>query len=179
MPPVPKFLKNPLVWLGALVVLGVLGATAFFGLQYVQAAPPQPIPYNHSIHIENGAQCIFCHPGTLRGKSATLPTTQKCTSCHNNIPVEDNENLQALADYLAQHQTIEWVPVAIQPDFVYFTHRPHIAAGLNCEQCHGNIGSMKVAEYQGDQNMGWCLSCHKKQAPEKVEKLTDCATCHK
>jgi hypothetical protein len=69
--------------------------------------------------------------------------------------------------------------VAIQPDFVYFSHRPHVAAGLNCEQCHGDVSQMAEAEYQGDQNMGWCLSCHRQQAPEKQVKLTDCATCHK
>jgi hypothetical protein len=179
MPPIPKFLKNPLVWLGALVALGVLGAAAFFGLQYAQAAPPQPLAYNHSVHVQNGVQCIFCHPGAIRGQSATLPTRQKCLGCHNNMDTAGKPGLEAVADFLAKNQEIKWVPVAIQPDFVYFTHRPHTAAGLNCEQCHGDVSKMKVAEYQGDQNMGWCLSCHKQQPEEKRVKLTDCATCHK
>jgi hypothetical protein len=27
-------------------------------------------------------------------------------------------------------------------------------------------------------NMGFCLDCHKQQAPEKVARLIDCSTCH-
>ena len=176
--PIPKFLKNPLVLLGGVVALGVLGAAAYFGVNAAQAAPPQPFPYVHSVHIQNGVQCLFCHPGAIRGPSAGLPTMQKCQGCHANMPVE-KPALKAWADYVRKHNSIEWVPVAIQPDFVYFSHRPHVAAGLNCEQCHGDVSKMTVAEYQGDQNMGWCLSCHRQQAAEKQVKLTDCATCHK
>ncbi len=179
MPPLPKFLKNPLVWLGALLLLGALAGGAYVGIQAVQAAPPQPFPYVHSVHLQSGIQCIYCHPGVLRGKSAGLPTLQKCQGCHNNIDPAGKPALEAWADYASKNKTIEWVPVAIQPDFVYFNHNPHIAAGLNCEQCHGDVSKMTVAQSQGDQNMGWCLSCHTRQAPEKQVKLTDCATCHK
>jgi hypothetical protein len=178
--PIPKILKNPLVLFGGLIGLGVLAAAAYFGVNAAQAAPPQPFSYVHSVHVQNGITCLYCHPGALRGSSAGLPTMQKCQGCHANIlPAEENPALQAWADYVKEHDSITWVPVAIQPDFVYFSHQPHVAAGLNCEQCHGDVSQMAAAEYQGDQNMGWCLSCHRQQAPEKQTKLTDCATCHK
>jgi hypothetical protein len=73
------------------------------------------------------------------------------------------------------------VPVAQVPDFVHFVHRPHIAAGLNCERCHGNMSNVEIAENPQVMNMGWCLTCHRERAaedPEKLTKLTDCGTCH-
>lgn len=174
-----KLLKKPLVWLGVALVLALAGAGAFFGLQKAQAAPPQPFPYVHSVHIENGIPCLYCHPGAVRGQTAGLPTVQKCQGCHANMSTKDKPALKAWADYVSDNPQVYWVPVAIQPDYVYFSHRPHINAGVNCEQCHGDVSKMADARYQGDQNMGWCLNCHRAQAPDKVEKLTDCATCHK
>ena len=74
-----------------------------------------------------------------------------------------------------------WVPVAQVPDFVHFTHRPHVAAGLNCENCHGDMTKVTIAENPQVMNMGWCLNCHKEKAGDdekKLIKLTDCGTCH-
>ena len=70
------------------------------------------------------------------------------------------------------------MPVFIQPDFVHFNHRPHVAAGVACETCHGDMTKETVAQAIPRQNMGWCLDCHSKQAPEKWTRLSDCSTCH-
>jgi hypothetical protein len=73
------------------------------------------------------------------------------------------------------------VPVAQVPDFVHFNHRPHVAAGLNCESCHGNVAGMTIYENPQVLNMGWCLTCHRERAAgdaAKLTKLTDCGTCH-
>ncbi len=89
---------------------------------------------------------------------------------------------QKLVEYVESGQPIPWVPVFIQPDFVYFNHRPHIAAGLNCETCHGEVSRMAIPHRIPRQNMGWCLDCHRQQAGDDHEKLTrllDCATCHR
>jgi hypothetical protein len=86
--------------------------------------------------------------------------------------------LEKLAAFVANNEPIPWVPVAIQPDFVHFNHQPHVSAGIACETCHGDMTKMTVAEPQPRQNMGWCLSCHQKMAPEQWTKLSDCATCH-
>ena len=76
---------------------------------------------------------------------------------------------------------MNWVPVAQVPDFVQFNHRPHIASGLNCETCHGDLTQMTIYENPQILNMGWCLNCHKEKSegdPELRTKLTDCGTCH-
>ena len=73
------------------------------------------------------------------------------------------------------------MPVAIVPDFVHYNHRPHIAAGLNCETCHGDLAKETVYQNPQLMNMGWCLNCHRQKAandPVKYAKLTDCGTCH-
>ncbi len=64
-------------------------------------------------------------------------------------------------------------------DFVFFSHQPHLGAGLNCEDCHGDLASMAGARLVEEMDMGWCLVCHLRQPEEKVARLADCAACHK
>jgi hypothetical protein len=164
-----------LVGIGVLLIILLGGAAG--GLYFTQVPPKQPIQYPHSTHVGLGAQCIFCHPGATWGADAGVPSASKCWGCHQQIDNRSPE-IKKLAQYVAKKEPIPWVPVAIQPDFVHFNHRPHIAAGLNCESCHGDVGKMTVAEPQPGQNMGWCLACHQKMAPDKFIRLSDCSTCH-
>lgn len=173
----PWFKRLRFFWIAGVVVI-IVAAAAIVGLIRTQAAPPQPYPYNHTAHIAKGIPCLYCHSGAERGKSAGLPTQAKCQGCHGNMN-PSTPGLKAVADYLNKNPKIQWVPVAIMPDFVYFSHQPHLAAGLNCETCHGDVGSMKAAQPRSDQNMGWCLTCHKNLSPNHFVKLSDCATCHK
>ena len=60
---------------------------------------------------------------------------------------------------------------------------PHVAAGVYCETCHGNMAvtGFTVAANPQVMNMGWCLECHRARTaedPEKRTKLLDCGTCH-
>jgi hypothetical protein len=84
-----------------------------------------------------------------------------------------------VAGYWERGEPIPWVRVNAQPDFVFFSHQPHLGAGLNCETCHGDVGSMTVARPAVKMDMGWCLDCHLKQPEAKVARLADCLTCHK
>jgi hypothetical protein len=136
--------KKPIfLALGGLFMLLFLCA-ATYGVWLTQQPPEQPIQFNHSLHVGFGVQCLYCHPGAWKGTSAGLPTQTKCWGCHQQIPIK-NEDQQKLADAVTNNEPIHWVPVFIMPDFVYFNHRPHIAAGLNCETCHGEISRQKVA----------------------------------
>ena len=175
-----QLLKKPLVRLGLVIVGALLLIGMVWGIHLTQIPPSQPIQFPHSTHINLGIQCLYCHPGALRGPSPGLPTESKCWGCHQQITVR-NPEIDKLISYVQQNKPIQWVPVAILPDFVYFSHRPHIAAGLNCEDCHGEISQMTVAVPQ-KMNMGWCLNCHKSRYqndPVMLTKLTDCVTCHK
>ncbi len=162
------------VVLAALVLVGGV-ATAFI---LSQRTPAQPIPFPHNLHVGLGVQCLYCHTGASTGPVAGLPSTNKCWGCHQQFDTTGRPKLELVASYGRNGKPIEWVPVALQPDFVHFTHRPHIAKGLACESCHGDVSKMTVAEPQPRQNMGWCIDCHTRMAPEKYTLLTDCATCH-
>lgn len=164
---------------GSVFILAAGGAG--YGLHLLQAPPPQPLEFNHQVHVELGIQCLYCHPGAWRQASAGLPSSAKCWGCHQQM-TNTKPAQQILVAYVEAGEPIPWVPVFIQPDFVFFNHRPHIAAGLNCETCHGEISRLTVAQPIPRQNMGWCLDCHRTHAAgdeEKLVRLTDCATCHR
>ena len=72
-------------------------------------------------------------------------------------------------------QPIRWNRIHQVPDFVYFDHRPHVAAGLQCQICHGPVETMERVRQINTLNMGWCLQCHRTN-PKRPS--TDCSTCH-
>jgi hypothetical protein len=158
------------------ILLIILGG-AVGGIFLTQIPPEQPIQFPHKTHIGIGAQCAYCHTGVQWGPNAGLPTITKCWGCHQQVQKKSPE-LEKLAGYVERNEAIPWVPVAIMPEFVKFNHQPHIKAGVACQECHGDLATMTVAEPQRGMNMGWCLSCHQRMAPEKWTKLSDCATCH-
>ena len=191
-------LNQPLGRVGALIVLLALLSGAVWGIAQTQKTPQQPIDFPHNIHVGVlKIPCLYCHPGALRGPSPGLPTETKCWGCHQQLEItKTSPKLVPLVQAVQNNTPLQWVPVAWVPDFVHFVHRPHIAAGLNCEDCHGDVSKMTV--YQNPQvlNMGWCLNCHRARTEDNAQnnpnndpavaatlaeervKLTDCSTCH-
>ncbi len=161
-----------------LVVGGLVAGIVLLTRAY--AAPPQPLPYQHSKHIAAGATCLYCHAGADRGAVAGLPSLAKCMGCHVAVQPKDPKDQPDIDKLIAQWEAkkpVQWIKINDQPDFVQFNHRPHVAAGVACESCHGNISQMNYAQPY-NLNMGFCLNCHRQQAPEKITRLIDCATCH-
>ena len=182
-------IRNFLVWLmspmgriAVLITVLALFSLAAYGIYQTQQPPEQPIQFTHRLHVSLGVQCLYCHPGALRGPSPGLPTITKCWGCHQQVAkTQTSEKLKPMREAMAANKGFVWVPVAQVPDFVHYNHRPHIAAGLNCEECHGDFTQVDIYENPQVLNMGWCLDCHKEKAagdPEKLVKLTDCGTCH-
>jgi hypothetical protein len=170
------FIVMPLLLLATLYPASRIRATA-------ESVSGETIEFNHKKHIDAGVQCLFCHPGALNGTVASIPSLQKCVGCHQNIQVTSEEG-QGMVDSLMrlweEGRPLQWPKITDLPDFVYFSHRPHIAAGKNCENCHGDVGQMAMARPARRINMGFCLkNCHRHEEPEKRERLMDCATCHK
>jgi hypothetical protein len=164
----------------ALLLLVIAVAAGIFALSRVYAMPPQPLPFQHSKHIQTGVECLFCHPGAASGPVAGIPSMAKCMGCHNNVQAQNPKDQADIETVIQQWNSglpVRWIKVNDQPDFVQFNHRPHIAAGVACESCHGDISKMAYARPY-NLNMGFCLDCHRKQPEEKVAKLIDCGTCH-
>lgn len=177
-----EWLRQPLGLIAVLITVLAVFSLAAYGIAQTQKPPEQPIQFTHKLHVGLGVQCLYCHPGALRGPSPGLPTQAKCWGCHQQVAkTQTSPKLAVLVDYVKNNKPIQWVPVAQLPDFVHFVHRPHIAAGLNCENCHGDMTKVEIAQNPQVMNMGWCLNCHRQKAgndQEKLTKLTDCGTCH-
>jgi Cytochrome c7 and related cytochrome c len=142
------------------------------------AAPAEsqpPVLFDHEAMVQKGVPCLFCHSGALKSPAAGIPSVERCMGCHNVIKT-DSPEIQEVAAYWVRQEPIPWPRVYQLPRFVYFSHRVHVAAGLNCERCHGDVGHMKVVRPVAKINMGWCLSCHNEQV--NSGQLRDCVVCH-
>ncbi len=161
-----------------LILIGVvIIAGAFFLFRpKTQAAPTQPIPFNHEVMVQLGIKCLFCHTEARRSQAAGMPSVEKCMGCHKQIAT-GSPAIQQLAGYWERQEPIPWVRVNRLPRFVYFSHQVHVtAAKLDCERCHGDVGHMAEARPVVTMNMGWCLHCHEQQP--NADQLVDCVICH-
>ena len=163
----------------ALILVGLLALVFRVGAQEQRApaqatdAKTQPLAFSHRLHASgNAIACQLCHPYARRGPVAGIPSVRRCVQCHLTIAPKRPEILKLMAYWEAKNP-IPWVRVHDLPDYVHFTHKRHVLAGIACETCHGNVAQMRDVVQTAPLTMGWCLSCHKeRQAP------TDCLTCH-
>jgi len=174
----------------------------------VNNARPQPVPFSHKHHVgELGLDCRYCHTSVEVSSSAGMPPTETCMTCHSQIWTNSEMLAPVRASY-TNSKSISWTRVNAVPDFVYFNHSIHVAKGVGCTTCHGPIGEMNITWRGQTLYMRWCLECHNAperflrprsevfdafyQAPSnqlalgrelmkeyKVQKLTNCTTCHR
>jgi hypothetical protein len=125
----------------------------------------QPVPFSHEHHYNGlGIQCAYCHTSVERSSFAGIPPTQTCMTCHSQIWT----NAAILQPVRTSYQTgkpLEWIRVHDLPDFVYFNHGIHVAKGMACQVCHGDVNVMPLTWRVNSLQMRWCLECHR--APEK------------
>ena len=163
----------PLLAVLVLVII-VLGTVPLLLLGHqAQAAPQQPIPFPHVRMVSAGVPCLFCHSGATRSPAAGIPSSDRCFGCHQTI-LKTSPLIGKLYAYF--DQPIPWVRINQLPRFVHFSHEVHVNNGINCEQCHGDIGHMTVTVQAQKFNMGFCLDCHEKQP--NGQQLKDCGVCH-
>ena len=151
----------------------ILPAVAIAGIWYygspkftdVGYRPIQPVPYSHKLHVaELGLDCRYCHASVETSSVANIPPTQACMNCHSLVK-RDSEALAPIRQSAASGQPMRWIRVHKLPDYAYFTHRAHVAAGIGCVTCHGRIDTMEVVTQVSPLSMSWCLDCHRNPAP--------------
>jgi hypothetical protein len=137
--------------------------------------PTQPIAFSHKIHAgQNGINCVYCHTSAEKGKTAGIPSLNVCMNCHSYVdkgPTGTAEiaKIYAALDYNPSTREygdaptpVEWVRVHNLPDLSYFNHSQHVVVGkIECQQCHGAVEEMGVAEQFSPLTMGWCVDCHR------------------
>ena len=151
-----------------LVLVGVVAAVWYwFSPWYTDVGyrPHQPVPYSHALHAgDMGLDCRYCHNTVERAAHAAIPPTETCMNCHSQVKTE-SERLTLVRESYASGESIPWVRVHQLPDYAYFDHSPHVAAGVGCASCHGRVDQMVVVEMKQPLSMSWCLECHRNPEP--------------
>ena len=157
-------------------------------------APEQPIPFSHKLHAgDNKIACQYCHSDVERSKHASVPGVGVCMNCHSVVKVT-SPLIQKVREAWEKKQPIEWVRIHELPDFAYFPHKRHVAAGVSCQTCHGPIETMEKVYQYGALTMGWCMECHRGRStprnvleakaesianhPQGLVAPVNCSTCH-
>jgi hypothetical protein len=184
------------IWARSSVVTGVGVAVA------------QEVPFSHKHHVNGlGIDCRYCHTAVEENSYAGIPPTATCMNCHSQIWA-DSPMLEPVRESWRTGESLEWVKVHDLADFVYFNHSVHVAKGVGCSTCHGQVDQMPLVWKENSLYMEWCLDCHRQ--PEKfvrpreevfnmaweapsdqfelgrhlveqydIENLTSCSTCHR
>jgi hypothetical protein len=148
-------------------------------------APEQPIPFSHRLHA--GAMqipCQYCHSGVRRSRHASVPPVDTCMNCHS-VTKKDSPTIQRLARARLTGEVLPWKRIHALPDLAYFDHRPHVAAGILCQTCHGEVQTMEVVSQHMSMRMGNCLGCHRDPkaalpAGSPIRRGPDnCNACHR
>lgn len=142
--------------------------------------PYQPIDYSHRLHAgDRGMDCRYCHRMVEEGPHATVPDTETCLGCHNQLlAVKESPLLKPLFASAAAGTPIPWVKVHLLPEYAYFHHGVHVNAGVGCSSCHGRVDQMDIVSQVEPLSMGWCLECHRDPTPHirpKGVSVTDMA----
>jgi len=142
--------------------------------------PVQPIFYRHDIHAgQYRIPCLYCHNNAANSWTVNIPSLGVCMGCHLVTSAPDtagnpNPEIAKLRDYATKGQSVAWVRINKLPEYAHFPHMRHVAAGLACQTCHGNIQQMpRVFQAVNVSSMGWCTSCHMKRGVTR-----DCTHCH-
>ena len=156
-----------------IILAAAVAAVSLLGKRQ-PAAPVQPIEFSHRVHAgDNQLACAYCHTGVSRSAVAGAPSVATCYECHRGVRLRNPEITKVLDSWEAK-QPVRWVRVHSLPDHVYFSHKRHTLAGVQCQQCHGEIATMERVQQVSDLSMGWCVNCHQEHnAP------LECSTCHK
>ena len=126
-------------------VLGVLlNINRIHYVNRVNIALDQPVPFSHKHHVTGlGIDCRYCHTSVENGAFAGIPPTETCMTCHSQIWTEA-PNLEPVRASWRENKPIEWNRVHDLPDFVYFNHSIHLAKGVGCQTCHGQVDQMPL-----------------------------------
>lgn len=150
--------------------------------------PRQPIPFSHAHHAgQYQIPCLYCHSGTDRSRAAGVPAVQVCMGCHSQFSrdFDELEGIRILKQHWEEQRTIEWAQIHRLPEYVKFRHNRHVAAGVECQRCHGAVEELNKVYLVPDTvwwqyglpakklEMGWCIQCHREN-----EASQDCLTCH-
>jgi hypothetical protein len=121
----------------------------------------QPVPFSHEHHVNGlGIDCRYCHTSVEKSSFAGIPPTKTCMTCHSQIWT-NAQILEPVRESWRANKPLAWTRVHNLPDYVYFNHSIHIAKGVGCSTCHGQVDQMPLMYQAASLQMEWCLQCHR------------------
>ena len=121
----------------------------------------QPVPFSHDHHVAGlGIDCRYCHTTVEKSAFAGIPPTETCMNCHRQIWT-NADLLEPVRESYRSGTPIVWNRVNDLPDYVYFNHAIHVAKGIGCAECHGQVDEMPLMRQTASLQMEWCLDCHR------------------
>jgi hypothetical protein len=138
--------------------------------------------------------CMNCHTLVTASRDAVLEEYRQAAQARRAARPVVSAELQKLYDALGlddklqpdpakKPRPIAWVRVHKLPAFSCFDHRPHVSAGVACQDCHGPVETMERVRQVENLSMGWCVNCHRETTRtgptgKVVHPSTDCSACH-
>lgn len=171
--------------------------------RWVEPAITQPMEFPHKAHMELEAdeklECTSagCHDRAEKDMVAGRPSTEKCLSCHLEEEEEEKtEEEKKLDAYAESGEEIPWKRVWRMSTDTFLSHRIHVAAKIECQDCHGPIEELDHAPPRALKKltMADCIDCHEtwqwpveegedEAGPRRVDisrKISnDCGACHR
>src|SRR3954451_5139316 len=145
-----------------------VGLAAFFRSSYatgVDEVVPQPVAFSHAHHVgQLGIDCRYCHTTVETSHFANVPPSKTCMNCHQQMWTAA-DLLGPVRESYAADKPIVWNRVHNVPHYAYFNHSIHVAKGVGCQSCHGNVDEMNLTRQTKTLLMEWCINCHRD--PEK------------
>ncbi len=142
-------------------------------LKKIYPPPEQPIPFSHKTHAAQGLECAKCHPIPDPGDFAEIAETSTCMGCHSAVKT-DSPHIRKLAAADSRGEPIDWTPVYMLQDYVFFSHREHIErARASCVDCHGEVAARDALSRERDISMAACMECHRAKSASN-----ECDFCH-
>jgi Zn ribbon nucleic-acid-binding protein len=132
----------------------------------------QPLPFSHKLHVAQGLKCQGCHVNPEPGEEMTYPATAKCLGCHEDTAAE-KDTIKKLTAFHNNKESVPWARVYQVPEFVWFSHRPHLEAGAKCDRCHGAVSEREALWREKPITMENCMNCHR-----ETNASNACNYCH-
>ncbi len=166
------------LYIGLIVTLAAAAGYAAGRAAFRPAKPViQPIAFNHQKHTEAlEIECRVCHELYESGSHAGLPTLATCLGCHEE-PLTESPEEQKIRDLARAGKDGVFRKLFRLPDHTFYTHRRHVvAAGLDCQTCHGSIARTTSPPQRPlvRITMDFCQDCHARSGA-----ASDCTGCHR
>jgi len=160
---------NSIAKLSIAVTVLLLGGLGWLGLETFRSPyvthqgeiHEQPVVFSHEHHVAGlGLDCRYCHTSVEKSNFAGMPPSATCMNCHRLIWT-NADLLAPVRQSYATNTPLRWTRVHDLPDFVYFNHSIHVAKGMGCVTCHGEVDTMPLLYEHEPLTMEWCLDCHR------------------